>query len=390
MSDHTYTPRTLTRRRYLAAAGLAGATGLAGCGSLLGTGTETPSGPGDDVNPGQIGSRRAGRAEPGGIPMGAMPDLSGTIDVYSGRGEALVGPLLSYIEDRYDGLDLRVRYSGSTDLVNKILTEGSNSPADVFYSVNAGSLGALAERGRTHTLPDRVTKLVPAEFRDDKARWTGTSGRARTVPYNTDTFDASDIPDSIYAFPKQAKFRDVMGWAPSYGSFQAFVTAMRILKGRQRTKRWLKAMLDHGISSYPDEFAIAQAVADGELSAGFGNHYYTLRVLDGRPHAPIDIAFTENDAGAIFNVAGAATMDTASDVTLASNFVMHLLSAEAQEYFATTTFEYPLISGVQPVQPGSIELPAIDQLNPPANLDLSQLAELGPTLKLMRDVGLNV
>ncbi|WP_255149827.1 extracellular solute-binding protein [Halorarius halobius] len=385
--------RTTTRRRYLAAVGAGGLAGLAGCNGLLGGGTPTDTQATDTPAPsapGQIGSGREGRAAPGGIPMSEMPDLSGELDVFSGRGEALVGELIEYIEDLYPDLTLRVRYNSSTDLVSRILTSGDNSPADVFYSVNAGSLGALAEEGRTATLPDRVTELVRQEFRDPEGGWVGTSGRARTIPYNTNQFSESDIPNDIFAFPDAQAFDDAMGWTPVYGSFQAFITAMRVLNSRSEAKSWLEGMLDSGVVGYNDEFTLSRGVAAGEIGAGFANHYYTLRVLDGQPNAPIDIAFTENDAGSMFNVAGGAVVDTAADTELASNFVMHLLSAEAQEYFATSTFEYPLIPGVEPVQPGSIELPTIDELQPPEGLDLSQLADLGPTLELMREVGLNV
>jgi iron(III) transport system substrate-binding protein len=396
------TPRRPTRRRLLALAGAAGATALAGCTGGE-EGTETPTGTVTDADSdggdgsdgsdgsggepvGQVGSGREGRPAPGGTPMSEMPDLSGTVDVYSGRGEALVGSLVSYIEELYPDLTLRVRYGGSTDLVNTILTEGDNSPADVFYSVNAGSLGALAERDRAAELPEDVLDLTREEFRDPGGRWVGTSGRARTVPYNTDTFSESDIPDDIFAFPDASRFEDRMGWAPSYGSFQAFVTAMRILNDRETTREWLEGMLDLGIQSYSDEFAISQAIADGEIAAGFANHYYIQRVLDGRPDAPLATAFTQGDAGSVFNVAGAAVVDTADDADMAANFVRHLLSAEAQEYFATTTFEYPLIPGVEPVG----ALPTIDELNPPQGLDLSELADIGPTIELMRDVGLSV
>lgn len=387
--------RSATRRRYLVAAGTAGLAGLAGCNSLFGNGTPTeeeatPRDDADQSDPGQIGSGREGREAPGGTSMAELPDLSGELDVYSGRGEALVGELVEFVDDMYPDLTLRVRYGGSTDLVNKILTEGDNSPADVFYSVNAGALGALAEKGRATALPDRVLEFVGEEFRDPDGRWVGTSGRARSVPYNTDRFSERDIPDDVFAFPDAARFEGEMGWTPVYGSFQAFVTAMRILDGRQKTKAWLEGMQEADVQSYGDEFTLTQAVADGEISAGFANHYYSLRVLDARPNAPLNLAFTDGDAGSIFNVAGAATVDTADDPELAANFVAHLLSAEAQDYFATTTFEYPLVSDVEPVQPGSIDLPTIDELNPPEGLDLSQLADIGPTLELMREVGLNV
>ncbi|WP_332899034.1 extracellular solute-binding protein [Haladaptatus sp. CMSO5] len=373
-----------SRRRFLQSAGtLAGVASLAGCTQFM-SGEETNTTETPEF--GQIGSGRLGDQIQGGTSMKDMPDLSGEITIYSGRGEALVGELISYIESLYPELDIQPRYEGSSQLVQKILNEGQNSPADVFFSVNAGSLGFLADENRTDPLPSEITDMVRTEFHDPDGNWVGTSGRARTIPYNTDSLSESDLPTDIMAFPDQEQLRDSMGWAPSYGSFQAFVTAMRILNGEEATKQWLEGMLDLGVEEYTDEFAIALAVADGEIDAGFTNHYYIQRVLADREDAPLATAFTEGDAGAIFNVAGAAVVDTAADPEMAANFVRHLLSAEAQAYFATTTYEYPLIPDVEPVG----NLPTIDELNPPANLDLTQLSDIRPTLDLMREVGISV
>ena len=397
------------RRRFLRSSGVvAGTALLAGCTDILGgsgggtatdtggagsggndNGTESGSnvtGSAGNESPGQIGSGREGRGTPGGTPMAEMPALSGELQVYSGRGEALVGELVNYIQDQYPDFTLNVRYQASTDLANQILTEGRNSPADVFYSVNSGSLGLLTDEDRTQQLPQNVRSMVPGQFRDPNGRWVGTSGRARSIPYNTNAFNENQIPNDIFAFPNQGRFSGAMGWAPTYGSFQAFITAMRILNNNQRTRQWLSGMQEQNVQSYSDEFLIAQAVADGEIQAGFTNHYYIQRVLDARPNAPLATAFTQNDAGSVFNVAGAAVLDTAGNQQLAANFVRHLLSAEAQDYFARTTMEYPLVPAVEPVG----ALPPIDQLNPPENLDLTQLSNLEPTIRLMREVGLDV
>ena len=318
--------------------------------------------------------------------MTELPDLSGELTVYSGRHQWLVGDLLSYVEAQYDDFSITPRYESSQNLANKILTAGDASKADVFYSVNAGALGQLATKGRTLKLPDAVLGMVPDAYQADDGGWTGVSGRARTVPYNANRLDASEVPNDIEAFPKRDAFENAMGWAPGYGSFQAFVTAMRVLRGPETTKEWLKGMLDAGVKRYGNEQLVAQAVADGEISLGFTNHYYVQRVLANDPDAPVATAFTRNDAGAIFNVAGAAVVDTAGDRSLAENFVRHLLSAEAQEYFAVQTFEYPLVPDVEPVG----DLPPVDELQPPADLDLTKLSDLEPTLELMRDVGITV
>ncbi|WP_416839882.1 iron ABC transporter substrate-binding protein [Haloferax sp. DFSO52] len=387
MEDHDREPRGHGRRRFIATATALGLGSLAGCTGLGGVETETETDTadgGDSV--GQIGSGRSpfgDRELSGGVSITEMPDLSGELTLYSGRGEALVGELISFFEEYYDDFTVRPRYNSAAELVNQILTEGENSPADVFFSVNAGALGALKDEGRTQTLPTDVLDLVRDEFHDPDGQWTGTSGRARTIPFNTDQFADSDIPTDIMAFPETEAFRDNIGWAPTYSSFQAFITAMRVLEGEEATREWLQGMQDLGVSEYNDEFLVAQAVADGEIGAGFANHYYIQRILAGRPNAPLATAFTSGDAGSIFNVAGALVLDTANDSELGANFVRHLLSAEAQDYFARTTFEYPLVSGVDPIG----ELPPIDDLNPPEGLDLTQLSDLEGTVRLLREVG---
>ena len=391
MHDQNDTHRT--RRTFLAAAAAAGVIGSAGCNTPDeggdGTGTETETGgdggSGGSADPDQIGSGREpfGDREVGGVPMAEMPDLEGELTVYSGRGEALVGRLLDFMDDLYPDLTIRPRYNTAAELVSQIETEGQNSPADVFYSVNAGALGTLADRGRTQMLSQEALEFVPSNFRDPDGEWIGTSGRARSVPYNTNALSASDIPEDIMAFPETDAFEGDVGWTPTYSSFQAFVTAMRILEGEDATREWLNGMQDLGVSTYGDEFQIARAVADGEIAVGLANHYYIQRVLARREDAPLDTAFTRNDAGAIFNVAGACVMDTAADSTLASNFVRHLLSAEAQDFFARETFEYPLVPEVDPVG----RLPSIDELNPPADIDLSQLSDIEATISLLRETG---
>jgi iron(III) transport system substrate-binding protein len=371
----------IDRRSLLKYAGVAGAAGVTGCiGNGDGDGNETDgTGIGEFIGSGPGSDRPA----PEGTSVSEMPDLEGTLTVYSGRGQPLVGDLLAFIESTYDGFEIDPVYGGSADLANQINVEGSNSPADVFYTVNVGALGSLAERGRTVPLPDGVLELVREEFRDPDGEWVGTSGRARTIPYNTEEFSEDEVPDDIFAFPDDERFEGEMGWAPTYGSFQDFVTAMRLLNSEQEAREWLEGMVENGVQEYPNEQVIAGAVADGEILGGFANHYYIQRVLSGNPNAPLGTAFTDGDAGSLFNVAGATVLETASDEELASNFVRHLLSAEAQEYFAVRTGEYPLIPGVNPLG----NLPTIDELNPP-ELDLTELADVEPTLELMRDVGI--
>jgi len=381
--DDTNRTTSSSRRHFLAAAGVGTAAGLAGCFGLFGgDGGGTPTAIGTPSWYGSGPGSFEERPVPGGTSMADMPDLSGELIIYSGRGEALVGDLLTYIEDRYSDLTLDTSYGTASTLANQIVTEGDSTPADVFYSVNAGSLGFLADEGMTTSLNESTYSQVGSEFRSSDDQWVGTSGRARTIPYNTDTLSASDVPGNVQDFTGLTEYEGEIGWAPTYSSFQGFITAMRVLNDDQTAKDWLNGMQELNVQEYADEFQIAQAVADGELAMGFANHYYSLQVLDGRSDAPLDIAFTNGDAGSVFNVAGAAPISATDSGTLADDFVRHLLSSEAQEYFAVNTYEYPLIDGVDPVG----QLPPVSELDVP-DIDLSKLSNLDETTTLMREAG---
>lgn len=369
-----------SRRRFLATAGTAATTGLAGCTEMLG-GEETPAEPVAFSDFRGSGPLVESRPEITAPRIDDLPDLSGELTVYLGGGEGgLYRELLELFERIYDDFTAVPNEGGNAEQANKLVTEGENTPADVFWSVDAGSLSIIADEGLTAGLSSDTVENVPSEFHPND-QWVGTAGRARAVPYNTDEFSESDVPDSVMDFPDSPVVSEGFGWAPTYGAFQAFVTAMLELEGRSATKQWLQDMQSQA-DEYPDEFLTSNAVADGEISAGFANHYYALRVQSSRPDAPLDLAFTSGDAGALINVAGAAVLGPSDQSELAETFVRHLLSAEAQEFFATRTFAYPTVSGVPPVG----GLPSVDELNPPS-LDLSKLSNLQPTLELLREVG---
>src|SRR5687768_3327383 len=107
----------------------------------------------------------------------------GPLVVYSGREEELVAPLFKRFEDE-TGINVDVRYADSAELAATIAEEGDNSPADVFFAQDPGSLGAIDDQ--LAELPDAVLDRVDERFRDDGGRWVGTSGRARVIVYNTD------------------------------------------------------------------------------------------------------------------------------------------------------------------------------------------------------------
>jgi iron(III) transport system substrate-binding protein len=377
--------RRVGRREVLAASALGATTATAGClDSILGDDEES----GQDVGLGDFrgsGPFASGRAAPEGTSMDDLDDLSGSLSIYIGGGEGgLYRGLIELLQQKYPDFDASLKSAPSTQLANTIIQEkdSGQSRADVFWSIDASSLGLVANEGYAMNLSSAVTDPVPAELQDSDGRWVGVAGRARAIPYNTNEFSESDIPTSVSGFANQDAFSGAMGWGPTYGAFKSFVTAMRIMDGPDATKAWLQGMLDQNVEEFRDEFFVSRGVATGAISAGFANHYYALRVKAARENPPIDLAFTENDAGALVNVSGIEAIEGTDKADLAELFAQHLLTAEAQEFFATRAYAYPMIAGVQPVG----DLPTIDELNPPS-IDLTELSDLEPTLELMREVG---
>ena len=306
---------------------------------------------------------------------------TGPLTIYSGREEELVGPLIERFEDS-SGLEVDVRYGDTAELANQIIEEGDNSPADVFWAQDAGALGAVAKEGLFAELPESSLDAVPAAYRSVDDHWVGTSGRARVLVYNTDEVTESELPDSVLDLD-DAAWKGRVGWAPTNGSFQAFVTALRTVEGEGAAKGWLEGMAANDTRSYDGNSAIVQAVASGEIDTGLVNHYYVLEMGKEDESVKENAAnhfFGDGDVGSLVNAAGVGILESAPNAEDAQAFVDFLLSRDANEYFDEEVYEYPLAADL-PTPQG---LPRLESLEQP-DVDLSDLDDLQGTLDLLRE-----
>lgn len=305
-----------------------------------------------------------------------------TLVVYSGRSEELVGPVFEQFEAR-SGIDVQVRYGETAELAATILEEGENSPADLFFAQDPGALGALDDEGRLVKLPQEILERVPAHFRADDGDWVGTSGRSRVVAYNTDELSEGDLPDSIFDFT-DSEWEGRIGWAPTNGSFQAFVTALRELEGEDRAREWLEGIQANDPFEYPDNLTALEGVASGEVDVAFVNHYYLFQVKEEQGEdVPVRNYYLKGgDPGALILAAGAGVLDSAENPEAAESFLEFALSKEAQQYFADDTYEYPLVEGVETDE----ELVPLSEIQSP-KIDLSNLDDLQGTLELLQETG---
>jgi iron(III) transport system substrate-binding protein len=316
------------------------------------------------------------------LAAGCGGDDSTTLTVYSGREEELVAPLFEQFTEE-TGIGVDVRYGDSAELAATIAEEGDNSPADVFFAQDPGSLGAVDDL--LAELPADTLGRVEERFRDAAGRWVGTSGRVRTLVYNTDEVPTSELPESVLELTDPV-WRGRVGIAPTNASFQAFVTAFRLSAGDAAAREWLEGMKANGTRTYEKNTPIVEAVAAGEIDVGLVNHYYVGLVKEEQPDAPVENHFFPgDDPGALVSVAGAGVLASSDEAEGAETFVSFLLSDAAQRFYAEEAeeAEYPLVDGVEPA-PGLVPL---DELQGP-DVDLSSFgAELESTVELLRDTG---
>jgi iron(III) transport system substrate-binding protein len=309
---------------------------------------------------------------------------SGPLTVYSGREEELIGPLFDRFTEE-TGIEVEVRYGDSAELAATIAEEGDNSPADVFWAQDPGSLGALDEQ--LAKLPEQVLDRVDARFRDAEGRWIGTSGRSRVIVYNTDALSEDEVPDSVLDLTDE-RWRGKIGIAPTNASFQAFVTAMRLTLGDDKTREWLEGLKANEPQLYERNTPIVEAAAAGEIELGLVNHYYLYLVKEELGEdAPVANKFLPgDDPGALVSVAGVGILESTDQREEAERFVEFLLSDESQRFYVeeAAEAEFPLVDGVEPKE----GLPSLDELQGP-DVRLDEFGEeLEATLELLSEVGL--
>ncbi len=327
------------------------------------------------------GTTPTASTEPTPVVTTAANPVSGEpLVVYSGRNENLVGSLIEQFKTE-TGIDIQVRYGDTAELAAAILEEGENTPADVFFAQDAGALGALQKADRTSKLPQDILNQVEARYRSPEGEWVGITGRVRTLDYNTNLVQADQVPQSVMELT-DPKWDGQIGWAPSNGSFQAFVTAMRLSVGEEQTREWLQGVQANNPKVYPKNTAIVEALSRGEIAVGFVNHYYLEKFKAENPDAPVAHSFP-NDVGSLVNVAGVSILENTDNPAASQQFVNFMLSPQAQEYFTEETYEYPLASNVTATK----TLKPLSEIKYP-EMDLSNLDDLEGTLKLLEETGI--
>jgi iron(III) transport system substrate-binding protein len=340
-------------RRTLAVAGVLGALVLAGCAQDPGSGTG------------------------GG---------AGTLTVYSGQHVQTTEALVAAFE-RESGISVSLRSDDEDVLADQIVTDGSRSPADVFYTENSPPLQYLASKGLLAPVDPSTLANTPSRFNAPEGNWVGVSARVSVMVYNTSLLTAAELPKSVMELA-DPKWAGRIGLAGGETDFQPIVTSIARTYGEGEALRWLQAVkANAGGHAYPSNEAVTGAVNGGQVALGVINQYYWYReraqVGPGGLHSAI-ATFAPHDVGYVMDVSGAGILRSSTHERSAQRFLAFLTSTQGQEILAhSDSFEYPIASGVTTVQP---ETP-FDLLQP-NSITVAELGTGAEAIKLLQEAQL--
>lgn len=267
--------------------------------------------------------------------------LAQDIVVYSGRGERLIKPVLDEFTKK-TGIKIVLHSAGTVELLNRILAEGERTPADVYLTVDAGTLERARIAGLLQPIKsEAITQNIPAEMRAVDNSWFGLSLRMRVIAYNPQKVK----PDEIRTFESlmDPKWKGRIGIRTGSNVYPQSHAAMMIAeKGEAETEKFLKAVVANASGRiYPSDTRAVEAVAKGEVDAAIVNHYYVYGHLRRTPDDTRTLAFVAPPRTA-YNVSGAGILKTSKNKEAAQRLVEFMASDEGQGMFAEENREYPV------------------------------------------------
>ncbi|MBP7259311.1 MAG: extracellular solute-binding protein [Neisseria sp.] len=281
--------------------------------------------------------------------MVAAPAFANELVVYSSRADNLLKPVVAEYEKK-TGTKVQLVGGQAGPLMEKIRAEGSNTPADVFITVDGGNLWQATQMGLLRPINSPTLKAnIPASLRDPKNQWYGLSVRARTIFYNTNKVKPAEL--SSYAALADAKWKGRLCLRTSNNVYnQSLVGTMIANLGAVKTEQIVKGWVANlAAPPFANDTAMLEAIGAGRCDVGIANTYYYGRLMDKQPNLPIGIFFADQQGkGTHVNVSGAGVTKFSKRPAEAQKFIEWLSGSEAQNLFADLNHEYPANPKVKP------------------------------------------
>lgn len=286
--------------------------------------------------------------------LGVSANAAEEVNIYSYRKEVLIRPLLdSFTQET--GIKVNLVNGKADVLLERLKSEGMNSPADILITADVGRLIRAENAGVLQTVTsDAITKLIPAQYRDPNGQWFGLSLRSRVLFVAKDRVKEGEIKTyEDLADPKWANRVCIRSSSNVYN--QSLLGSLIEHNGKEKAAAWAKAVVNN-MARKPqggDRDQI-KAVAAGECDVAVANSYYFGRMQAGKDAAQkaaadkVQLIWPNQDGrGAHVNISGAGVTKSAKNKENAIKLIEFLASDQAQAIYAKDVFEYPLRDGIE-------------------------------------------
>lgn len=271
------------------------------------------------------------------------------LQVYSARHYGSEEVFKQFTEET--GITVDFLSGENADLLERIKAEGKDSPADIYMTVDAGNLWHAAEEGILAPVTSTVLDdAVPAQYRDSRDRWFGLVLRARTVLYNPDNVEESDLdPKDTYAGLADPRWKGRICMRDDSEAYTVSLVASLIdLYGRDRALEIVEGWVDNEVDVMANDVLLIDAVDAGTCDVALVNHYYLARELDERPDLNVQLYWASQDgAGTHVNISGAGIVETSDNKEKAQE-LLEWLATKGQDDLIAGNHEFPVNPEVQP------------------------------------------
>lgn len=279
---------------------------------------------------------------------------AGVVNLYSARHYDTDEVLYQSFADR-TGVQVNLVEADADQLIERIKSEGANSPADVLITVDAGRLWRAQEDGLFLPVESSVlSAAVPENLREPSGLWYGLSKRARVIMYNKDRVNPAEL--SSYEDLADPKWRGrIVVRSSTHVYNQSLVGALLEAHGAAAIEDWARGLVaNFARPAEGNDTAQIRAVAAGVGDLAIANTYYLPRLAKSDDPADREVAEkvgvffpNQRDRGTHVNISGGGVLKTSPNREAAVQFLEHLVSYQAQQIFAQSNNEYPVLTGVE-------------------------------------------
>ena len=248
------------------------------------------------------------------------------------------------------GIEINVVKGSADQLIQRLISEGENSPADLLLTVDAGRLHRAKSAGVLQPIRSKTLyKNIPTSLRDPDNQWFALTVRARVIVYSKERVNPNDL--STYEDLASSKWKGRIAVRSSSNIYnQSLMASLIDANGKRKALEWAKAVRKN-MARAPrgSDRDQARAVAAGIADVAIMNTYYIGKLAsssdskDRKVVEEVGVFFpNQKGRGTHINISGAGVTKSSKNKENAIKFIEYLSSSEAQDVFGSVNYEYPV------------------------------------------------